>query len=247
MSTSRHAILTRPMMATKRLTRPPPKLRTKTGCSTCRTRRKKCDEAKPICSACHRLNIQCIYREATSFEELRQPEPPTTVVGRRGSGSDSDSAIQALSPTPFASSVWCDPRGLRRQRDFDILQYNADTYMNILVYPDADVEFRKPNFLFAASTGHAFVMHAALAPAALHASAAGLIPREDAMLYTQSALRGLREVTRDLPNTKSTRDAFLAGSLFMGIFEVSYPDLYYRSCNTLIQPRTSILRRPVRV
>lgn len=101
--------------------------------------------------------------------------------------------------------------------------------MNVLVFPEAGMEFRNLPFIFAASTEDSFVMHAALAPAALHASAAGLIPREDAMVYTQSALQGLRLATRDLAGTKLRREAFLAGSLFMGIFEVSYPGLGTRA------------------
>ncbi|KAK5061154.1 hypothetical protein LTR84_007696 [Exophiala bonariae] len=233
-------------MATKRFTRPPPKLRTKTGCSTCRTRRKKCDEVRPICSACHRLNIQCVYREASSSsEESRDSSEPTTtaVVSRRGSGSgsDSDSVIEVLRPSPFTSSVWCGPYGLRTKRDFDILRYTTETYMNVLVYPEADVEFRKPYSIFAASSENAFVMHAALAPAALHASAAGLIPREDAMIYTQSALQGLRKVTRDLADTQLERNSFLAGSLFMGIFEDFYPSetssslTFYRAIGKVLE------------
>jgi hypothetical protein len=33
--------------------------RTRTGCWTCRARRKKCDETRPSCLACRSLNLQC--------------------------------------------------------------------------------------------------------------------------------------------------------------------------------------------
>lgn len=33
--------------------------RTRTGCWTCRARRKKCDETRPTCLACRSLNLQC--------------------------------------------------------------------------------------------------------------------------------------------------------------------------------------------
>lgn len=40
-------------------------IRTKTGCLTCRSRKKKCDEAKPCCTACRRGGLNCIWpREA---------------------------------------------------------------------------------------------------------------------------------------------------------------------------------------
>lgn len=35
--------------------------RSKHGCVTCKTRKKKCDEMKPICSECLRLNKECIW------------------------------------------------------------------------------------------------------------------------------------------------------------------------------------------
>ncbi|KAL7411674.1 hypothetical protein BDY24DRAFT_129090 [Mrakia frigida] len=37
-----------------------PKLVTFSGCILCRARRKKCDERKPGCSTCERLNIECL-------------------------------------------------------------------------------------------------------------------------------------------------------------------------------------------
>lgn len=42
------------------------RLRSRTGCAACRRRRKKCDERKPTCSACARLDLRCWYEEATA-------------------------------------------------------------------------------------------------------------------------------------------------------------------------------------
>ncbi|CAK7231099.1 hypothetical protein SCUCBS95973_007798 [Sporothrix curviconia] len=41
--------------------RPP---RSSAGCWTCRLRRKKCDEARPVCEGCAALEIECLYSEA---------------------------------------------------------------------------------------------------------------------------------------------------------------------------------------
>ncbi|KAI1347526.1 fungal-specific transcription factor domain-containing protein [Xylaria sp. FL0043] len=40
-----------------------PKLRSSQGCWTCRLRRKKCDEAKPVCTTCGGLEIDCHYSD----------------------------------------------------------------------------------------------------------------------------------------------------------------------------------------
>ena len=37
--------------------------RSRTGCFTCRKRKKRCDEDRPACSACIRLNLDCSYPE----------------------------------------------------------------------------------------------------------------------------------------------------------------------------------------
>ena len=36
--------------------------RSRSGCFTCRLRRKKCDESRPVCRACRHLNVECEYK-----------------------------------------------------------------------------------------------------------------------------------------------------------------------------------------
>lgn len=38
-----------------------PRQRSRKGCYTCRRRKKRCDEVKPVCSACVRLKLECLY------------------------------------------------------------------------------------------------------------------------------------------------------------------------------------------
>mgnify|MGYP004712552053 CR=1 FL=1 len=40
--------------------------RSKTGCLTCRSRRIKCDELKPICTHCKKSNKECVYAASTT-------------------------------------------------------------------------------------------------------------------------------------------------------------------------------------
>ncbi|OIW23915.1 hypothetical protein CONLIGDRAFT_114946 [Coniochaeta ligniaria NRRL 30616] len=49
-------------MAAQHLT--PAKSRSSDGCWTCRLRRKKCDEVRPVCVACSALEIDCLYSNA---------------------------------------------------------------------------------------------------------------------------------------------------------------------------------------
>lgn len=57
------------------------RLRTRSGCDKCRQRRKKCDERRPSCGACQRLNFVCVWGNANGRQTPAQPnaskiEPP---------------------------------------------------------------------------------------------------------------------------------------------------------------------------
>ncbi|KAF5011776.1 hypothetical protein FDECE_2143 [Fusarium decemcellulare] len=49
--------------------------KSRTGCQRCRARRVKCDEAKPICSHCTRLELTCIYDRAKSPSDSKRSSP----------------------------------------------------------------------------------------------------------------------------------------------------------------------------
>ncbi|PGG99042.1 hypothetical protein GX51_06458 [Blastomyces parvus] len=51
--------------------------RTRTGCFSCRRRKKKCDEVKPICLACIRNKLDCSWPEVILRSCRSQPDPQT--------------------------------------------------------------------------------------------------------------------------------------------------------------------------
>ncbi|KAF8464701.1 fungal-specific transcription factor domain-containing protein [Kalaharituber pfeilii] len=46
--------------------------RSRTGCFTCRLRRKKCDEGKPLCKACKHLGLNCEYKRPVWWSNVDQ-------------------------------------------------------------------------------------------------------------------------------------------------------------------------------
>lgn len=50
----------------------------KTGCVTCKRRRKKCDEVKPVCGGCSRLGLSCQYGQSSAQV---QPKTSCTQIG----------------------------------------------------------------------------------------------------------------------------------------------------------------------
>lgn len=59
----------------RRFSQPPSKRRSRTGCTTCKKRRVKCDEQRPICKNCSRLQLSCIYDGDRSFSDVRSEQP----------------------------------------------------------------------------------------------------------------------------------------------------------------------------
>lgn len=83
-------------------TRRPSKRRSKTftGCQTCRTRRVKCDEARPVCRRCTKGGIECSgyygYRGSVQWRPVRGPSDFTSMpAARRGSEQQELSDLRA--------------------------------------------------------------------------------------------------------------------------------------------------------
>ena len=54
--------------------------RTRSGCLTCRTRKVKCDETRPICFNCRRLSRTCVYKETPRRKKIVVPTTSTDPV-----------------------------------------------------------------------------------------------------------------------------------------------------------------------
>ncbi|KAF5580778.1 transcriptional activator UGA3 [Fusarium pseudocircinatum] len=65
--------------------------RSKNGCLTCRTKRKKCDEVKPVCSSCTRTGQECVWpaQENTSQRAIPQDGSPNEPLGASSHSTDS--------------------------------------------------------------------------------------------------------------------------------------------------------------
>lgn len=85
------------------------KTRAKSGCLTCRRRRKKCDERKPTCSNCVKWHVPCnwpsfhvIEASSTATQDLFRPrkarkpqKQPSSVAGRSHTWTDSPESFDS--------------------------------------------------------------------------------------------------------------------------------------------------------
>ncbi|KAG6037314.1 hypothetical protein E4U41_005186 [Claviceps citrina] len=83
--------------------------RSRTGCYTCRLRRKKCDEGEPMCTACRHLGLQCEYKRPAWWlnnddARRKHKEDIKNIIKRRKLASKTSSSKHAsVSPPPGLS------------------------------------------------------------------------------------------------------------------------------------------------
>ncbi|KAK6530060.1 hypothetical protein TWF694_003434 [Orbilia ellipsospora] len=84
--------------------------RSRTGCFTCRLRRKKCDEGKPVCRACKHLGLSCDYKRPSWWGNVdhrrRQKEVIKLQIKKtKVSEKAANNAMASMSVTAYPSSV----------------------------------------------------------------------------------------------------------------------------------------------
>lgn len=66
----------------------PRRARTRTGCLTCRGRRKRCDERKPTCLACERNKLRCTWHKKTPDDSAQELEGAKAMAAARSNSAD---------------------------------------------------------------------------------------------------------------------------------------------------------------
>jgi hypothetical protein len=146
-------------------------LRAKTGCLRCRTRRKKCDEVKPVCGDCTRLRFACIWpaaggnarkggedqpikekekggrleKEKGKGKENEAPGGPVVVVAGRGNSHSHAARISVAmmkSSPPLCRSPPGEIQAISRNQTENCLFQEGVGLLQYLVCPTADPSCR---------------------------------------------------------------------------------------------------------
>ena len=82
----------------------PRKSRSRNGCGACRTRRKKCDEKRPICSSCVKLSLPCLWPDRGD-RSSPPPQRPDQHQRTRSTASISDLSAEEARGAISSSKV----------------------------------------------------------------------------------------------------------------------------------------------
>jgi len=79
--------------------------RSRSGCWTCRakTAKKRCDQQRPSCGRCSRLNLSCDYSARPTLAERRRAQESRTLVHTRNAGDST--AIEVLPAVASSNSI----------------------------------------------------------------------------------------------------------------------------------------------
>ncbi|KAL7416156.1 fungal-specific transcription factor domain-containing protein [Mrakia frigida] len=112
--------------------------RTKTGCASCRQKRHKCDETKPVCLRCSRAGEECLYPIEIAKDQLFQPYEQQQQIASTSylppQQQQPANAVASSSSTPFSS-------GLSSSNDLSLdssIFYKSPTSLLEMYYPNSE-------------------------------------------------------------------------------------------------------------
>ncbi|AEO56092.1 hypothetical protein MYCTH_2116734 [Thermothelomyces thermophilus ATCC 42464] len=81
--------------------------KSRTGCTRCRSRRVKCNEARPVCNNCHRHGVSCYYdKDPSKPLQARQPSQPILRPPLSNGDADADARGPPRSGPHASADYW---------------------------------------------------------------------------------------------------------------------------------------------
>lgn len=147
--------------------------RSKTGCITCRRRKKKCDERKPTCVHCEKNNVQCEgYHPKDIWQSGRQKALART---QRRWSQDGPSPLPSIVP------------GVDDELDWHLFEHFYYVLSNLLsVHPEVHNPFRHQ--LLPMAQSHRGLMHSLLSLSGTHLLVKKDMSNKDGRIEARSAM-----------------------------------------------------------
>lgn len=106
-----------------------PKKRVSVACEICRSRKTRCDAAKPTCSFCADIGAQCVYRRLESEERYVSwpcKVPDLYVILLKKGSTEPDSCLRAVEPRPPTNTDYEEHEIITRLKRIEELLQQSD-------------------------------------------------------------------------------------------------------------------------
>ncbi|TVY68926.1 Transcriptional regulatory protein pro1 [Lachnellula suecica] len=190
--------------------------RTRTGCLTCRKRKVKCDEGKPICGRCQRLQRECTWSdELQVIPHRRQPDysSSTSIV----TSTSSPSALQLSRPS--GQNFGIEFPSVDRPT-IPYIHHFVTFCSRFLAYPNDSEGNPFQEELVPQAVSSPALLHSMAALAAAHLSRSQKQHEVTAANHYSIALRELNTGLSDPATARS--DSTLGACLLLCVYEISH-------------------------
>lgn len=195
------------------------------GCVTCKRRRVKCDEAKPICGKCEHMGIDCHYAPAavsekrnSVVEEDSDESGTTSDMHRRKSSNSSHPSLSPNMPmnSPLGGSMPCMSYGY--SGSLNLLDLRLMYHYTTKVWPTITAAGISEERIWSEDIPmlafrYPFLMHSILAFSATHLSRTERGMDQCVTCHRGDALRLLREAVLEI--SIENTDALVASALIL--------------------------------
>ncbi|KEY71325.1 hypothetical protein S7711_05916 [Stachybotrys chartarum IBT 7711] len=181
-----------------------PHTKSRNGCITCKTRRVKCDEQRPICGNCSFGLRNCSYQHPQSSTSTQHPTATATLDLGFSSSPPHEFACQPNQlPLPAISNAVRDPDRDRRREELYLMHYYSTFTVHTLKNNGQDNELRLWQIDFPREAlKHEYLMDGLLMITSLHLAHAEPSNRDKhkatAMRYQSAGLVGFREALANM-------------------------------------------------
>ncbi|KFY01598.1 hypothetical protein O988_02668 [Pseudogymnoascus sp. VKM F-3808] len=222
------------------------RLRTKTGCISCRQRKKKCDEVRPRCGGCCHVLMECLWPTSQHLLEdgrrrmrsKRSPRPESkTSTSNEDKSSPRSPTIATEGPTKpneipnnnqlsnYTTDLWSNHAvvSLNGNGADDLFRYYVKQFLPCLIHERSHPRFHNGSYWINLALGNDTVMEAALACAATSISymvssdrKTVMRTRQRALTHQTAAIRAIRRCI-ELGSVNGTEDWLLGTVVLLTI------------------------------
>lgn len=200
------------------------RMRTRTGCEACKNRHLKCDEGKPICNNCRRLELRCTWGTSNTITRSGADLVRGKLVMSSALGDIEFRLLpKYCSAGPLAPSLGPGYQPFRDQIQFD-LTIQSSTSLRGLISSTANPDFRDTSFLITFALYHGWIRDslASFSAHTLPAYGKHNLTRTDlGVILYQSAVSSLRHYMASAEAGTGTFE-ILTAMIFLGMSDVRF-------------------------